>query len=115
MHGQTIAVDTVWENATKGFALLNFQERENVIALETGRSKNLGLTPRGKIISCLKGSIWVTQEKDLEDYILEEGESFMVTVPGRVIVQALEEARFSVNHSLRKSRFSGSYEKSVFK
>ena len=115
MHGQTIAANTVWENATKGFTLLNYQERENAENLEAGCSKNLGLTPRGKIISCLKGSIWVTQEKDLEDYILEEGESFMVTVPGRVIVQALSDARFSVNRNLRKDGFSGSYEKSFFK
>ena len=99
----------------KGFALLNLPERENIDQLKQGRSKTMGWTPRGRIISCLEGSLWVTQEQDLEDYILGPGESFMVTVPGRVIVQALEDATFTVNHSPRKTRFNGSYEKSIFK
>ncbi len=99
----------------RGFALLNPQETETVIDLPTGKSKNLGWTSRGKIVSCLQGSVWVTQEQDLEDYILEQGESFMITVPGRVIVQALEDSSFSLNHTPRKNRFTGSYEKSIFK
>lgn len=101
--------------APKGFALLNSQETETIDELGRGRSKNLGWTSRGKMISCLEGSLWVTQEQDLEDYILGPGESFMITVPGRVIVQALENSVFTVSHSPRKTKFSGSYEKSVFK
>ena len=101
--------------AIKGFTLLNSQEREQEKELATGRSENLGWTSRGKIISCLKGSVWVTQEKDLEDYILDAGESFMITVPGRVIVQALEDSVFSVSHNRVKGKFTGSFEKSIFK
>ncbi len=110
-----IAKSKVWGDAVKGLNLLNVQKCETVTDLRDGEAENLGWTPKGKIISCLRGSIWVTQEHDLEDYILDEGESFMITIPGRVIIQALEDSSFSVNNRPGKSRFSGSYEKSIFK
>lgn len=101
--------------AAKGFAILNLPEQERLIEIETGKSAKLGWTSRGRIISCLQGTVWVTQEQDLEDYILHEGESFITTVPGRVIVQALEEATISINKQPRKNAFSGSFEQAIFK
>ena len=101
--------------AAKGFAILNLPEQERLIEIEAGKSAKLGWTSRGRIISCLQGSVWVTQEQDLEDYILHEGESFITTVPGRVIVQALEEAAISITKQPRKSAFSGSFEQAIFK
>lgn len=49
---------------------------------------------RGDIFSCLSGSLWITQEGDLRDYVLEPGQEFWVTRPGEVIVQALENSKF---------------------
>jgi hypothetical protein len=49
---------------------------------------------RGDVISCLKGTLWITQEGDLKDYILEAGRDFWVTKPGTVVVQALYNAQF---------------------
>lgn len=49
---------------------------------------------RGDVISCLSGTLWVTQEGDLKDYIVESGRSFWVTRPGTVIVQALDHSKF---------------------
>ncbi len=49
---------------------------------------------RGDVISCQNGTLWVTQEGDLKDYVVEAGKSFWVTKPGTVIVQALSDAQF---------------------
>jgi hypothetical protein len=49
---------------------------------------------RGDVISCLNGTLWITQQGDLRDYILEPGQDFWVTRSGTVIVQALEKSKF---------------------
>jgi hypothetical protein len=49
---------------------------------------------RGDMISCLSGSLWVTQEGDLKDYVIEAGKNFWVTKPGTVVVQALANSQF---------------------
>ncbi len=49
---------------------------------------------RGDVITCLNGALWVTQEGDLKDHVLETGRSFWVTRRGTVVVQALETAQF---------------------
>lgn len=49
---------------------------------------------RGDVINCLHGRLWITQEGDLKDYIVEAGKSFWVTRPGTVVVQALENSQF---------------------
>jgi hypothetical protein len=54
---------------------------------------------RGDVISCVEGTIWITQEGDLKDYVVKSGKDFWVTKPGTVVVQALEDARikYSLN------------------
>lgn len=49
---------------------------------------------RGDMINCVTGNLWITQEADLKDYVLEAGKSFWVTKPGTVIIQALEKSQF---------------------
>jgi hypothetical protein len=49
---------------------------------------------RGDVIKCMSGTLWVTQEGDMKDYILEPEQDFWVTKPGIVVVQALENAQF---------------------
>lgn len=49
---------------------------------------------RGDVIGCVNGSLWITQQGDLKDYVVESGKSFWVTRPGTVVVQALEDAQF---------------------
>jgi hypothetical protein len=48
----------------------------------------------GDVISCKSGILWITQEGDLKDYIVEVGRNFWVTKPGTVIVQALDDSKF---------------------
>ena len=49
---------------------------------------------RGDVISCCNGTLWITQEGDLKDYIIEAGKDFWVTRRGEVVVQALENSQF---------------------
>ena len=57
---------------------------------------------RGDVISCVNGTLWITQAGDLKDYVLETGRSFWVTRPGTVAVQALDNAQFK--YSLNELR-----------
>lgn len=68
---------------------------------------------RGDVISCVGGSLWITQEGDLKDYILEDGNKFWVTKPGTVVVQALGDSKIKyslndmqnhveINHQLKQ-------------
>jgi hypothetical protein len=49
---------------------------------------------RGDVVRCMIGTLWVTQEGDMKDYILDHDQDFWVTRPGTVIIQALENAQF---------------------
>lgn len=48
----------------------------------------------GDVISCKSGILWITQEGDFKDYVIEAGRSFWVTRPGTIIVQALDNSQF---------------------
>ncbi len=59
---------------------------------------------RGDVISCSNGSLWITQEGDLKDHVVESGEMFWVTRPGTVVVQALKDAQFKYSLNELDSR-----------
>jgi hypothetical protein len=43
----------------------------------------------GLEVKCLVGILWITQEGDREDSVLDEGESFVLDRPGLSLVTAL--------------------------
>lgn len=47
---------------------------------------------RGAGITVLKGRVWLTQPNDLDDHILQDGESFAFSGSGPVVVEALSDA-----------------------
>jgi len=47
---------------------------------------------RRSVISCLEGTVWITQEGDAEDHVLRRGEHFNVSQPGLVLVEAIRDA-----------------------
>jgi hypothetical protein len=51
---------------------------------------------RGLHVVCRKGALWITQASDEKDYILQAGETFVVTRPGLVLVQSLGEGLVQV-------------------
>ncbi len=64
------------------------------ITLPKHKMWNLEGDRRGDVISCLSGTLWVTQEGDMKDYVVAAGRNFWVTKPGTVIVQALDDSQF---------------------
>lgn len=50
----------------------------------------------GLAVSCLAGSLWVTQHGDCKDVVLEPGEQMALERPGTAVVQALTAARLAV-------------------
>ncbi len=55
----------------------------------SGHSDELTLT-------CHEGWLWLTREGDAKDYVLTAGACVRLDKPGRVVVQALRSARFSL-------------------
>jgi hypothetical protein len=53
-----------------------------------------------RAILCLEGAIWIAQERDFQDHRLEAGEMFIISRPGKVIVQALVDARIQITPCL---------------
>lgn len=51
-------------------------------------------------IVCERGSVWVTQEHDSRDFVLQAGQSFRNGTRGRVAVQALTSALVRVTRQL---------------
>jgi hypothetical protein len=47
---------------------------------------------RGHGIAVFEGRVWVTQDNDWRDFVLDAGESLAVERHGRVVVQALSDA-----------------------
>ncbi len=47
-------------------------------------------------VTCQEGTVWITQEGNIQDFFLEPGARFFISKPGQVIAQALTDARIVV-------------------
>lgn len=59
---------------------------------------------RGLSVACTDGILWITQEGDLKDYILEAGKRYVIARRGSVVVQALSDARLRIVPPLELSQ-----------
>ncbi len=62
-------------------------------------NKNQTLTiarPEHTQIECFNGCVWVTQDGDPKDILLEAGQSLLLEQPARVLVHALESSQVSI-------------------
>jgi hypothetical protein len=50
----------------------------------------------GWSVQALSGSVWITQDWDTRDIVLEAGQSFMIDRPGTALISAFDEARVRV-------------------
>jgi hypothetical protein len=62
---------------------------------------------RWRVVVCLRGVVWITQERDPRDYVLTRGDMFLVTQPGTVLVTAVEDACIHVTLPLRTAPYRG--------
>jgi hypothetical protein len=58
---------------------------------------------RGTTIAVVRGSLWVTQERDMRDIILEDGARFVIDRDGRTIIAAEEDSRLRLRRG--RTRF----------
>jgi hypothetical protein len=79
------------------------------VRLHGGELWRIDGNSRWRMVICLEGEIWVTQERDLKDYVLGAGETFLITQPGLVLVQALQESCIQVTPSLETIPYAGNW------
>lgn len=77
--------------------------------LEVGALLEARGDQRWRAIVCRRGAVWITQERDGADYVLQAGEIFIVTLRGRVLVQALKPASVTVTPSIRATPHAQDY------
>ena len=62
------------------------------ILLQNKEVAGLGKLPKGVVIQCLTGDLWVTCEGDNNDHILHIGNEYIVTDSGAIVVMAQSDA-----------------------
>jgi hypothetical protein len=56
---------------------------------------------RGASVRCLEGMLWITEEGNRNDYVVQGGEAFQLSGDGRAVIQALHSSRLAVDAELR--------------
>jgi len=49
---------------------------------------------RGLLVQCMTGTLWLTQDNDLRDIVLEPGEQATIDRDGLSLITALSDAQF---------------------
>ncbi|MGQ0655741.1 MAG: DUF2917 domain-containing protein [Betaproteobacteria bacterium] len=52
---------------------------------------------RGASVRCLEGVLWITEEGNRNDYVVQSGEVFQLSGDGRAVIQALHPSRVAVD------------------
>ena len=66
-----------------------------VVELEQGDLLPLDRA-KGVRVSCVEGSLWLTEERGAADVVLQPGQSYEVEATGRTLVQAMSRSRVAV-------------------
>ena len=53
--------------------------------------------PAQRVVSCLRGTVWVTQDHSADDWVLERGSRYRARVNSRMLLHAMGEARVVVS------------------
>jgi len=75
--------------------------------LQRGRTLRLKGDQRWRMIICHRGMVWITQQNDLEDYVLKPGDMFLISLRGDVVLQALQNASIEITHPLNARPYRG--------
>jgi hypothetical protein len=54
---------------------------------------------RGTRVECLEGTLWITQDGDIRDIVLPAGSAFVIDRDTRVLVSAVDAARFALRRA----------------
>lgn len=72
-----------------------FDQSVNMKRHEVGVYDASPLSAQAEII-CESGVLWVTRSGDPEDHLLRPGECLMINQGGKVVIEALREARMRI-------------------
>lgn len=53
--------------------------------------------PARHVVSCLMGTVWVTQDHSADDWVIERGSRYQAQVNSRMLLHAMGEARVVVS------------------
>ena len=74
---------------------MNLQLEAPVLALEAGQLLSLD-DACGTSIHSRAGTLWITEEGEPRDFVVGPGEAFLVSRPGRTLVQAMAPAHVAL-------------------
>lgn len=83
------ALVTRWQGTRTGLT-------STLVGLPRGALWSHSVHGDGLTLTCHEGWLWLTREGDAKDYVLTAGSCVRLDKPGRVVVQALRGARFSL-------------------
>ena len=98
----------------KGFIVSNLNKPEKKVYVSAGQGLGLRGKPGRQTLFCLEGKVWVTQEGDIRDYLLEAGDAFLVSQSGLVMVRALTPAYIGYAENRMTAPFRGRFSQTVF-
>jgi uncharacterized protein (AIM24 family) len=85
---------------------MNIEFNQNGLCLKTKQLVKVR-GGRGHAIVCDSGSVWVTQEGDPRDIVLDAGEAFTLDRSGTALVLAFEPGAISITQTDAQTRASG--------
>lgn len=74
---------------------MNLRLEAPVLSLDPGQFISLDDACGTHIRSC-EGTVWITEEGERRDFVVGPGDAFLVTRPGRTLVQAMVAARIAL-------------------
>lgn len=83
-------------NRTVPIGQLVSNRDEVEVRLAPGEVFSLTGDRRGARIVCATGGLWLTQADDPNDHYLKQGDRFLVSKPGTVVIQGIPEGKLKV-------------------
>ena len=77
---------------------MRLELQRSVVCLEAGQVLSLD-DALGTRLAAQRGTLWVTEEGEARDHIVEPGATFLIARAGRTVVQAMEPASISLHHA----------------
>jgi hypothetical protein len=77
---------------------MRLELQHSVLCLEAGQVLSLD-GAEGTILAPQGGTVWVTEEGDVRDHIVEPGQTLRIAQAGRAVVQAMQPASVSLHQA----------------
>lgn len=71
--------------------------RDNSVRIRSLREREIWTTSAPVLITCLRGTLWITREHDAIDHILRAGESWASLSNAHVVAQAIDAAALAAH------------------